>query len=44
MKELGLDLAALNLVHRLFDRAAEEGRDNEGTQALLAIVEESAKQ
>ncbi|HWE04176.1 MAG TPA: NAD(P)-dependent oxidoreductase [Tepidisphaeraceae bacterium] len=42
-KERGLNLAALNLVHRLFDSAAEAGRDDEGTQALFAIVDGSAK-
>ena len=42
-KERGLDLAALNLVHRLFDTAASDGRDDEGTQALFAVVEGSSK-
>jgi len=43
-RERGLDLAAFDLVHRLFEEAGQEGRDNEGTQALFAIVEKSAKQ
>ena len=42
-KERGLDLSALNLVHRLFGNALDEGRENEGTQALFAIVEKNAK-
>lgn len=42
-KERGIRLEALNLVHRLFDRALEEGRADEGTQALFAIVEKNAK-
>jgi len=42
-KESGLNLAALNLVHELFDKGMKEGRGNEGTQALFAIVGETAK-
>lgn len=42
-KERGIRLEALNLVHRLFDRALDEGRTDEGTQALFAIVEKNAK-
>jgi len=42
-KERGIRLEALNLVHGLFDRALEEGRADEGTQALFAIVEKNAK-
>jgi 3-hydroxyisobutyrate dehydrogenase len=42
-KERGLDLSALNLVHRLFGKAMEEGRGNEGTQALFAIVSETVR-
>jgi 3-hydroxyisobutyrate dehydrogenase len=42
-KEAGLDLAALNLVHDLFDRGMKKGRGNDGTQALFAIVGETAK-
>lgn len=37
-KELGLDLQALQRVTELFDRAGAEGRGNEGTQALFAMV------
>ena len=37
-REAGLDLAALNLVHRLFDEAIREGRASEGTQALFPVV------
>ena len=43
-KERGLDLSALKLVHQLFGTALEEGRAEEGTQALFAIVAEHAKQ
>ena len=42
-KEAGLDLAALNLVHNLFDKGMKAGRGNDGTQALFAIVGESAR-
>jgi 3-hydroxyisobutyrate dehydrogenase len=42
-KELGLDLSALKLVHRLFDQAMEEGRAEQGTQALFAVVERNAR-
>ena len=42
-KESGLNLAALNLVHELFDKGMKQGRGNEGTQALFAIVGESSK-
>ncbi len=42
-KERGLDLSALDLVHRLFGKALEENRGDEGTQALFAIVEKTAK-
>jgi len=42
-KESGLNLAALNLVHELFDKGMKEGRGNEGTQALFATVGETAK-
>ena len=38
-RQAGLDLQALNLVHRLFDGALREGRAAEGTQALFAVVE-----
>jgi 3-hydroxyisobutyrate dehydrogenase-like beta-hydroxyacid dehydrogenase len=41
-KEAGLNLSALRLVHSLFDRAIAEGRSNEGTQALFAVVEEAS--
>ena len=39
-KDAGLDLAALKLVHQLFDQAIKEGRADEGTQALFAVVDE----
>jgi len=42
-KEAGLNLAALNRVHQLFDKGMKEGRGNEETQALFAIVGETAK-
>lgn len=38
--QAGLDLRALNLVHRLFDDALHEGRAAQGTQALFAVVEQ----
>lgn len=41
-KDAGLDLAALDLVYKLFDRGLREGRGDEGTQALYAIVNEAA--
>jgi 3-hydroxyisobutyrate dehydrogenase len=41
--EMGLDLSALKLVHRLFDEAMEEGRAEQGTQALFAVVERDAR-
>lgn len=37
-KEVGLDLSALQLVRRLFDKAMAEGRGDQGTQALFAVV------
>ncbi len=37
-KEAGLDLSGLNLVHELFDQAMKNGRGNDGTQALFAVV------
>lgn len=37
-REAGLHLQALELVHRLFDEAIHEGRSDEGTQALFAVV------
>ena len=37
-KEMGLDLKALQRVTTLFDKAGAEGRGNEGTQALFAMV------
>ena len=37
-KEAGLDLSALKLVHELFDQAMKNGRGNDGTQALFAVV------
>ena len=42
-KEAGLNLQALNLVQGLFDKGMKEGRGNEGTQALFAIVGEASK-
>ena len=42
MREVGTDLPALQLVKRLFDQAGEEGRGDEGTQALFAVVESNA--
>jgi 3-hydroxyisobutyrate dehydrogenase len=42
-REAGLDLAGLDLVCKLFERGSREGRGNEGTQALFAIVEETSK-
>ena len=43
-KEAGLNLSALNLVQNLFERGMKAGRGNEGTQALFAIVGETAKE
>ncbi len=43
MNERGLNLAALTMVHGLFDRAMRERRGHEGTQALYAVVEAGAK-
>ena len=42
-KEAGLDLSGLQLVHRLFAQSMSEGRGDEGTQALFAIVSKSAR-
>lgn len=42
-REAGLDLAGLDLVCNLFDRGNREGRGNEGTQALFAIIQETSK-
>jgi 3-hydroxyisobutyrate dehydrogenase len=42
-QERGLDLSALTLVHQLFGKALAEGRADEGTQALFAVVAETAK-
>jgi 3-hydroxyisobutyrate dehydrogenase len=41
-RDAGLDLPALDLVYKLFDQALREGRGDEGTQALFAIVNEAA--
>ena len=41
-KERGVHLNALPLVHRLFGEATEEGRADQGTQALFAVVERDA--
>ncbi|HEX4794179.1 MAG TPA: NAD(P)-dependent oxidoreductase [Humisphaera sp.] len=42
-KERGVNLNALPLVHRLFDQAMKEGRADQGTQALFAVVEKGTK-
>jgi 3-hydroxyisobutyrate dehydrogenase len=42
-QERGLNLGALRLVHQLFGEALKEGRADEGTQALFAVVEKQAK-
>jgi 3-hydroxyisobutyrate dehydrogenase len=42
-QERGLRLGALRLVHQLFGEALKEGRADEGTQALFAVVEKQAK-
>ena len=42
-RDAGLDLSALDLVSRLFDDAAREGRGEEGTQALFAVVERMSR-
>lgn len=42
-EERGLNLAALTLVHLLFQQAIDEGRANQGTQALFEIVERASK-
>jgi 3-hydroxyisobutyrate dehydrogenase len=41
--EQNLQLPATKLVADLFSRAMDEGRANEGTQALFAVVEEAAR-
>lgn len=41
-RDAGLSLSALRLVHTLFSQAIAQGRANEGTQALFAIVDENA--
>jgi 3-hydroxyisobutyrate dehydrogenase len=41
-RDAGLDLAALDLVYKLFDQGLGQGRGNEGTQALFAIINEQA--
>lgn len=41
-KEAGIDLPALDLVYELFDQSLREGRGDEGTQALFAVVNENA--
>ncbi|HET6248189.1 MAG TPA: NAD(P)-dependent oxidoreductase [Tepidisphaeraceae bacterium] len=41
-EKCGLNLAGLQHVHELFDQAMNQGRGNEGTQALFAEVEASA--
>jgi 3-hydroxyisobutyrate dehydrogenase len=42
-KEAGLKLPALETVSKLFQRGMDEGKGNDGTQALFAIVQEQAK-
>lgn len=42
-QEAGINLQALNLVRTLFATAQAEGRGREGTQALYAIVQETAE-
>ncbi len=42
-RDAGVSLSALALVKSLFDRAAADGRGEEGTQALFAVVESAAK-
>jgi 3-hydroxyisobutyrate dehydrogenase-like beta-hydroxyacid dehydrogenase len=41
-REAGLDLAGVDLVHKLFDLGNREGRADEGTQALFAIVQKTS--
>ena len=41
-REAGLDLAALDLVFRLFDKGLQDGMGNEGTQALFKIVQQTS--
>jgi len=43
-KERGVNLNALPLVHRLFDQALAEGRADQGTQALFAVVEKQSRE
>ena len=40
-REAGIDLTALDLVYKLFDRGLRKGRGDEGTQALFAVVKET---
>jgi 2-hydroxy-3-oxopropionate reductase len=42
-KEAGLNLSALQTVSKLFQLGMEEGKGNEGTQALFSIVQEQSK-
>ena len=42
-REAGVSLRGLELVDGLFDEAMRQGRANEGTQALFAVVEQRAK-
>ena len=41
-RDAGLSLPALRLVHTLFDKGVSEGRADQGTQALFAVVEETS--
>jgi 3-hydroxyisobutyrate dehydrogenase-like beta-hydroxyacid dehydrogenase len=43
-QERGVNLNALPLVHRLFDQALAEGRADQGTQALFAVVEKQSRE
>jgi 3-hydroxyisobutyrate dehydrogenase-like beta-hydroxyacid dehydrogenase len=38
----GLKLPALDLVYGLFAKAIEKGMSNEGTQALISIVQDAS--
>lgn len=42
-KDAGIDLTALDLVYELFDQGRRQGRGEEGTQALFAIVKDKAR-
>jgi len=42
-KEAGLQLPALETVSKLFQRAMDEGKGDQGTQALFSIVQEQSR-